>query len=102
MIIPAEQLAPETLDSIVREWLMRQGEDWGLVDGGLDDAIPQARARVLDGDLVILWSETEETLNIMPRDEIRRSDQKEAWEDQTPTGASDWDTDQSGGSGHDQ
>ncbi len=102
MIIPAEQLSPETLDSIVREWLMRQGEDWGLVDGGLDDAIPLARARVLKGDLVILWSETEETLNIMPRDEVRRSDQKEAWEDQTPTSSGDWDMDQSGGSDHDQ
>ncbi|MEX0624761.1 MAG: YheU family protein [Saccharospirillum sp.] len=96
MIIPAEQLAPETLDSIVREWLMRQGEDWGLVDGGLDDAIPLARARVLDGDLVILWSETEETLNIMPRDEIRRSDQKEAWEDQATTGSDERDVDQTG------
>lgn len=102
MIIPAEQLAPETLDSIVREWLMRQGEDWGLVEGGLEDAVPQARARVLDGDLVILWSETEETLNIMPRDEVRRSDRKEAWEDQTPASSADWDMDQSGGSGHDQ
>ncbi|HET8903602.1 MAG TPA: YheU family protein [Saccharospirillum sp.] len=102
MIIPAEQLSPETLDSIVREWLMRQGEDWGLVDGGLDDAIPLARARVLDGDLVILWSETEETLNILPRDDVRRSDQKEAWEDQTPTRSGDWDMDQSGGSDHDQ
>ncbi|MEX1214320.1 YheU family protein [Saccharospirillum sp.] len=96
MIIPAEQLAPETLDSIVRDWLMRQGEDWGLVDGGLDDAIPLARARVLDGDLVILWSETEETLNIMPRDEIRRSDQKEAWEDQATTGSDERDVDQTG------
>lgn len=96
MIIPAEQLAPETLDSIVREWLMRQGEDWGLVDGGLDDAIPLARARVLDGDLVILWSETEETLNIMPRDEVRRSDQKEAWEDQATTGSDERDMDQTG------
>lgn len=78
MIIPAEQLAPETLDGIVREWLMRQGEDWGLVEGGIDDAIALARSRVLKGDLVILWSETEETLNILPRDEVRRSDQQEA------------------------
>ncbi|WP_051207321.1 YheU family protein [Saccharospirillum impatiens] len=96
MIIPPEQLAPETLDGIVREWLMRQGEDWGLVEGGLDEAVPQARARVLDGDLVILWSETEETLNIMPRDEVRRSDQKEAWEDQTGSGTNEHDRDQSG------
>lgn len=96
MIIPAEELAPETLDSIVREWLMRQGEDWGLVEGGLDDAIPLARARVLKGDLVILWSETEETLNILPRDEVRRSDQKEAWEDQTGSGTGEHDRDQSG------
>ncbi len=102
MIIPAEQLAQETLDGIVREWLMRQGEDWGLVEGGLDDAIPQARDRVLKGDLVILWSETEETLNILPRDEVRRSDQKEAWEDQTSTRSDDRDMDQSGDSGQDR
>lgn len=75
---------------------MRQGEDWGLVEGGLEDAIPLARARVLKGDLVILWSETEETLNILPRDDVPRSDQKEAWEDQTGRDTDEYDRDQSG------
>jgi uncharacterized protein YheU (UPF0270 family) len=96
MIIPADQLPAETLDRIIREWLMRQGEDWGLVDGGLDDAVPLARAKILKGELAILWSETEETLNIMHRDEIPRSDQSDDWDDQGGANPDD-DMDQSAG-----
>jgi uncharacterized protein YheU (UPF0270 family) len=98
MIIPADQLPPETLDKIVREWLMRQGEDWGLVEGGIDDAVPVARARVLKGDLVILWSETEETLNILSKDDVRRSDQTEEWQQPAANRHDEQGIDQSGDS----
>lgn len=70
MIIPLDQLNEETLTSVIREWLMRQGEDWGLTDNSLDSAIDQARQALADGKLVLLWDESTESLNIVSKDEL--------------------------------
>lgn len=70
MIIPPDQLNEETLSSVIREWLMRQGEDWGLTDNSLDSAIGQARQALADGKLILLWDESTESLNIVSKDEL--------------------------------
>lgn len=70
MIIPPDQLNEETLSSVIREWLMRQGEDWGLTDTSLDSAIDQARQALTDGKLILLWDESTESLNIVSKDEL--------------------------------
>lgn len=70
MIVPPDQLNEETLSSVIREWLMRQGEDWGLTDNSLDSAIDQARQALADGKLILLWDESTESLNIVSKDEL--------------------------------
>lgn len=64
MIIPAERLEAETLTQVIREWLMHQGEDWGLESGALDDAIHNARQALNSGRLVLYWDAAEEYLTL--------------------------------------
>lgn len=75
MIIPVEQLNPDTLNQVIREWLMRQGEDWGLAEGRLEDAIQRARDALVKGELVLAWNENEESLSILSADEASRIEQ---------------------------
>lgn len=72
MIIPIEQLNEDTLFHVIREWLMREGEDWALAQTSLDSAIEQARRALFDGKLVLLWDESDETLNIVDKNELKR------------------------------
>jgi len=73
MIIPVDQLNPDTLNQVIREFLMRQGEDWGLAEGHLDDAIQHARGSLIKGDLVLYWDENEESLTILSKEEVSQS-----------------------------
>lgn len=70
MIIPVEQLNDETLRQVIREWLMREGEDWGLTDDSLDAAILKARQALLKGELVLHWDESDESLSIVAQDAL--------------------------------
>lgn len=65
MIIPAERLEPDTLVQVIRECLMRQGEDWGLEDGSIDNAIDRARQALNKGQLVLHWNAQEESLMLV-------------------------------------
>lgn len=65
MIIPAERLEPDTLLQVIRECLMRQGEDWGLEDGSIDSAIDHARQALDKGRLVLHWNAQEESLMLV-------------------------------------
>lgn len=73
MIIPVDQLNPDTLHQVIREFLMRQGEDWGLAEGRLDDAIQHAREALIKGNLVLYWDENEESLTILSKEEVNQS-----------------------------
>lgn len=74
MIVPSDRLEAETLTQVIREWLMRQGEDWALEDGALDDAIDRARGALASGRLVLYWDEAEEYLTLVARDALPTSD----------------------------
>jgi uncharacterized protein YheU (UPF0270 family) len=83
MIIPFERLESETLEQVIREWLMRQGEDWGMEEGSLEMAITRARQALSDGRLALYWDAAEEYLtlvdpklvdpNAMPSDDEQES-----------------------------
>ncbi|WP_157954327.1 YheU family protein [Saccharospirillum mangrovi] len=65
MIIPAQRLEADTLVQVIRECLMRQGEDWGLEEGSLDAAIERARQALSQGRLVLYWNAQEESLALV-------------------------------------
>ncbi|KAA8996356.1 YheU family protein [Affinibrenneria salicis] len=68
MIIPWQQLNPDTLDSVIESFVLREGTDYGLQERSLAQKVEDVRLQLQRGEAVLVWSELHETLNIMPRD----------------------------------
>jgi uncharacterized protein YheU (UPF0270 family) len=67
MIIPWQDLAPETLDSLIESFVLREGTDYGEHECSLEDKVADVKQQLKSGDVVLVWSELHETVNIMPR-----------------------------------
>lgn len=55
MIIPWQQIAQETLDNLIREFVLREGTDYGDVEVSLEEKIDQVRAQLQSGQAVIVY-----------------------------------------------
>lgn len=71
MIIPWQDIAPETLHSILESVVLREGTDYGEHEKSLSDKVADLYTQLKNGDIVIVWSELHETLNIMPSAQFR-------------------------------
>ncbi|AYV21167.1 MULTISPECIES: YheU family protein [Vibrio] len=69
MIIPWQQIAAETLDNLIKEFVLREGTDYGDTEWSLDDKVSHVKAQLESGDAVIVFSELHETVDI----QLRRS-----------------------------
>ncbi|MGU3415222.1 YheU family protein [Enterobacteriaceae bacterium C23F] len=67
MIIPWQDLAPETLDNLIESFVLREGTDYGEHERSLEDKVADVKQQLQRGDVVLVWSELHETVNIMPR-----------------------------------
>ncbi|WP_162047321.1 YheU family protein [Vibrio taketomensis] len=64
MIIPWQEIAPDTLDNLIREFVLREGTDYGEVEISLQDKVDQVKAQLQTGEAVIVFSELHETVDI--------------------------------------
>ncbi len=64
MIVPWKEIAPETLDSLVKEFVLREGTDYGDVEISLQDKIDQIKWQLQQGTAVIVYSELHESIDI--------------------------------------
>lgn len=64
MIIPWQEIAPETLDNLIREFVLREGTDYGDIEVSLDEKIAQVRTQLQSGQAVIVYSGLHETVDI--------------------------------------
>ena len=71
MIIPWQDLAPETLDSLIESFVLREGTDYGEHERSLEQKVADVRRQLKNGEAVLVWSELHETVNIMPRSQFR-------------------------------
>jgi len=72
MIIPIEQLSAEILDNIIREFVLREGTDYGLDEVNIEEKIQNVKQQLNNGDAVLVYSELHETVNIMPKSEFNQ------------------------------
>lgn len=70
MIIPWQQLEPETLNNLLESFVLREGTDYGLQEMIFAEKTEQLRRQLQSGEAVLVWSELHESLNIMRRDEF--------------------------------
>lgn len=67
MIIPWQQMDPETLQNVLESFVLREGTDYGEHERSLSEKVEDIRRQLQVGEVVLIWSELHETLNIMPR-----------------------------------
>jgi uncharacterized protein YheU (UPF0270 family) len=64
MIVPWQDIAPETLENLISEFVLREGTDYGEVEVSLAHKIDQIKALLKSGDAVIVYSELHESVDI--------------------------------------
>ncbi len=67
MIIPHNQLAPETLHNIIESFVLQEGTDYGEQEVSLAQKVSDIKRQLDSGEVVLVYSELHETVNIMPR-----------------------------------
>lgn len=67
MIIPWQDLSPVTLDNLIESFVLREGTDYGEHERSLEQKVNDVKRQLKSGDVVLVWSELHETVNIMPR-----------------------------------
>jgi uncharacterized protein YheU (UPF0270 family) len=70
MIIPAAQLGPDTLNSIIESYVLTEGTDYGEQEQTLADKVNQVKAQLSAGTVVLVYSELYETVNILPAEQF--------------------------------
>ncbi|QMV13127.1 YheU family protein [Vibrio spartinae] len=64
MIIPWQTLETDTLDNLVREFILREGTDYGEHEISLEEKIAQIKQQIQSGEAVIVYSELHESVDI--------------------------------------
>ena len=67
MIIPWQELDADTLDNLIESFVLREGTDYGEHERSLEQKVNDVKRQLKSGDVVLVWSELHETVNIMPR-----------------------------------
>ncbi|MBW7981311.1 YheU family protein [Enterobacillus tribolii] len=77
MIIPWEQLAEDTLENLIESFVLREGTDYGEQEKTLTQKVDDVRRQLKSGEVVLVWSELHETVNIMPRTQFQATPYEE-------------------------
>ena len=68
MIIPPETLQVETLRALIKEFILREGTDYGLKEYTLEEKIAQIQKQLNRKEVFIVFDVEEETFNIVSKD----------------------------------
>jgi len=65
--IPYGQLDPETLRNLIREFVSRDGADWGDAGGTLNDKVEQVLRQLRSGQVRVVFDLRSQSANIVAR-----------------------------------
>lgn len=65
MIIPIQQLPTDTLRNMIEEFVTRDGTDYGETEIGIEQRVEQVKARLVSGEVVVLFSQSTGQCNIV-------------------------------------
>lgn len=66
MLIPHDQLTPETLQALIEEFINREGTDYGEQEISIKTKVSQVRRQLDDGRIVISYDEHSESCTLLP------------------------------------
>lgn len=67
MIIPYADLAEDTLNNLIEYYVLREGTDYGEQEVTLLEKVAAVKRQLKSGEVVIVYSELHETVNLMPK-----------------------------------
>ncbi|MFL0796734.1 MAG: YheU family protein [Cellvibrionaceae bacterium] len=74
MIIPWQQLAPETLEAMLVDFATRDGTDYGVEEISTEDKVAQIRGLLECGDIAVVFDTATESCNLLSKEEIQQLD----------------------------
>ncbi|MFB0979591.1 MAG: YheU family protein [Alteromonadaceae bacterium] len=77
MIIPYKNLQPDTLTSIIREFVLREGTEYGENDIPLASKVAQVKQQLANGSAFLVYSELHDTVNILPIDQFDQQENEQ-------------------------
>ena len=73
MIIPHNEIARDTLLNLIKEFVLREGTDYGADEVSIDTKVEQVHSQLVHGKLVITYSEEYETIDICTADKFSQA-----------------------------
>jgi uncharacterized protein YheU (UPF0270 family) len=70
LIIPIADLTQETLLNIIEGFVLREGTEYGESDVSLEDKVQQVLRQLKLGEVLLVYSELHETVNIIPKQQL--------------------------------
>jgi uncharacterized protein YheU (UPF0270 family) len=68
IVIPSDQIQPDTLRALIEEFVTRDGAVHGHTDVPIERQIEQVRQELICGHVVIAYDEVEESCTILPKE----------------------------------
>ncbi len=70
MIIPWQQIETDTLENLIKEFVLREGTDYGEMECSLGEKVEQVKSLLRSGDATVVFSELHETVDIKMRNSL--------------------------------
>ena len=74
MIIPHDQLRPETLVALIEEFVTRDGALHGQVETSMKERVAAVMRQLRAGRVVVVFDEEDETATIVAKESLTRPD----------------------------
>ena len=72
LLIPYQQLSADTLEGLIEAFVLREGTEYGEQDISLSDKVAQVKSQLQNDQLVILYSELHESVDIITKQQWRQ------------------------------
>jgi uncharacterized protein YheU (UPF0270 family) len=68
-IIPVEKLTAEALDGVIKEFISRNGTDYGAIETAMETKVRQVKQKLENGLAILIYDDETETTNIFRHDD---------------------------------
>ncbi len=77
MLIPWQQLAGDTLQRLIESFVLRDGTDYGEQEVALEDKVAAVLAQIKTGQVLIVYSELHESVDLISAAQFQRWQQEQ-------------------------
>ena len=73
MLIPYQQLNPDTLQTLIEAFVLREGTDYGDSELSLAEKVAIVMSQIQRGSVVICYSEEEESVDLLNERDYKKT-----------------------------